>query len=76
MCLCGSGLMNGREFVRRVRRYARKNRLEFDFNPSRGKGSHSKLTIGSRSVTVQHGEIASGTLAAMLKQLNINREDI
>ena len=76
MCMCGSGLMNGREFVRRARRYARKNRLVFDFNLSRGKGSHGKLTIGSRSATVQHGEIAPGTFAAMLKQLNINREDI
>lgn len=67
--------MNGREFVRRVRRYARKNGLEFSFDPARGKGSHGMLTIGSRSTIVQHGEIGQGMLAAMLKQLQINRRE-
>ena len=68
--------MNGREFVRRARRYARRNRLSFDFDPTRGKGSHGKLTIGDRSTIVQHGEIPQGTLAAMLRQLEINRQEI
>ena len=67
--------MNGREFVRRARRYARKNGLEFSFDPARGKGSHGKLTIGSCSTIVQHGEISQGMMAAMLKQLEINRQE-
>ena len=67
--------MNGREFVRRARRYARRNRLSFDFDPTRGKGSHSKLTVGNRSTIVQHGEIAPGTFAAMLRQLDISRQE-
>jgi len=67
--------MNGREFVRRARRYARRNRLIFDFDPTRGKGSHGKLTIGGRSTIVQHGEIPRRTFAAMLRQLEIHREE-
>ena len=67
--------MNGREFVRRARRYARRNRLAFDFDPTHGKGSHGKLTVGGRSTIVQHGEIARGTFAAMLRQLEIDRQE-
>ena len=67
--------MNGREFVRRARRYARRNRLSFDFDPTRCKGSHSMLTIGNRSTIVQQGEIAPNTFAAMLRQLDINRQE-
>ena len=69
------GPVNGGQFVRRARRYARRNGLEFGFDPNRGKGSHGKLTIGQRSTIVQHGEIPRGTLAAMLKQLEIDRQE-
>ena len=67
--------MNGREFVRRARRYARRNRLSFDFDPSRGKGSHGEVHVGEFSTTVQHGEIPTGTFFNMLKDLNINRRE-
>ena len=67
--------MNGREFVRQARRYARNNGLDINFDPSRGKGSHDKLTIGERSTTVQHGEIAPQTLSSMFRQLQINRRE-
>ena len=73
--MCYNRLMTGREFVRRARRYARKNGLAFDSDPSRGKGSHQMVYIGRCRTFVQHGEIASKTLANMLKDLNINRRD-
>ena len=65
--------MNGREFVRRARRYARKNRLEFSFDPTAGKGSHGRLTIGTRSTIVKYGEIGPNMLADILKHLGIVR---
>ena len=71
--MCYHRLVNGREFVRRARRYARKHSLEFSFDPSRGKGSHGKLTVGGRATIVQHGEIAFGTLISMLRRLDIDR---
>ena len=70
-----NGVVNGREFIRRARRYARKNGLEFRLYTDRGKGSHQKLVIGDRNTVVQYGEISRGILTAMLRQLNINREE-
>ena len=65
--------MNGREFVRRARRYARGNGLEWRFDPTRGKGSHGRIYIGEHYTTVQHGEISPGLLLDMLRDLNIDR---
>ena len=67
--------MNSREFVRRARIYARKAAQEFRFDPARGKGSHGRLYIGSRFTTVKQGELSKGMLAAMLRQLNIDRRE-
>ena len=67
--------MNGREFVRRVRRYARKNGLDFHFDPARGKGSHGTVYVGYLMTAVQHREIPTGTLSSMLKDLDIDRRD-
>ena len=67
--------MNGREFLRRARRYARENGLEFSFNPARGKGSHGEVRIGELKATVQHGEIKRNTLLNMLKDLRIDRRE-
>ena len=41
----------------------------------RGKGSHQTIYLGSKFTVVPHGEIGSGLLAAMLKELGINRKD-
>ena len=70
-----AGTVNGREFVRRARRYARRNGLEFSFDPSQGKGSHGTVYIGGFKTTVQYGEIKPGTLSTMLRQLNVNRQE-
>ena len=67
--------MNGREFVRRVRRYAAKRALRATFDPDRGKGSHGLLQMGNRSTIVKHSEIGPGLLASMLKDLGIDRKD-
>lgn len=67
--------MNGREFVRRTRRYARKARLEFHFNPREGKGSHGTLYLGERRTTVKESEISRPLLASMLKDLGIDRKE-
>ena len=61
--------MNGQQFIRRDRRYARNNGLAFDFDPDHGKGSHGTLHIGRRQTVVQHGEIPLGTFMNMLKDL-------
>ena len=67
--------MNGAEFLRRARRYARRTRQEFRFDQAGGKGSHGKLYIGAGRTVVKHGEISKGMLLSMLKQLGIDRKD-
>lgn len=64
--------MNDREFVRRVRRYARKTGQEFLLNPRLGKGSHMGIYVGTRVTILPHGEIRPGTFFAMLRDLGID----
>ena len=68
--------MNDREFARRARAYAKKTGQEFLFNPRLGKGSHGQVRVGMCRTTVPHGEIPTGTLAAMLKDLQIDRREL
>jgi len=67
--------VTSREFIRRARRYARNTGQDFRFDPAHGKGSHGRLHVGSRFTTVKPGELSKGLLAAMLRQLNIDRKD-
>ena len=67
--------MNGSEFVRRTRRFARRNGLAFRLDTRRGKGSHQTIYLGSRFTIVPHGEIRPGTLSSMLKTLDLERKD-
>ena len=73
---CDNTTVNRREFIRRARSYARKAGLEFRFDPSHGKGSHGRVYVGKRfCTTVQRGELSRGMLAAMLRQLDIERRE-
>jgi len=67
--------MNGTEFIRRTRRYARNNGLTVRIDTRYGKGSHSRLRLGNKYTLVQRGELKPGTFRAMLKQLGIAKED-
>ena len=66
--------MDGTEFIRRSKRYARKSGLKCLYDPRHGKGSHGRLHLGKRITTVPRKEIGNGLLAAMLKDLNIDKE--
>ena len=70
-----NGAMNGREFLRRARRHARRTGQDFAFYPDWGKGSHGRVFVGENFTTVPQHEIGTGLLATMLKDLNINRRD-
>jgi hypothetical protein len=67
--------MKGKDFIKRAKQYAKTNGVDFHFDPGRGKGSHGMLYIGGRRAPVKHSEIGHGLLNAMLKQLNIKKED-
>ena len=67
--------MTSREFIRRAREYASRTGQAFSFDPTHGKGSHGRVSVGSRFTTVRQGELKKGILAAMLRQLNIDRRE-
>lgn len=70
--------MNGREFIRRVRKLGRKNGLVTGLDAQRGKGSHVTLYYGDR-YTVAPGrkkDIRPGLFHAMCQQLGIDPEQL
>lgn len=69
--------MTGRQFIARVRRWARTRRLEVRFVASEGAGSHGTLYVDDRKTTVKdrRKEIGKGLLAKMLADLDIDRDD-
>ena len=72
---CDSKSVTRREFIGRARNYAQKTGQTFRFDPAHGKGSHGRLYVGSRFTTVQRGELTKGVVAALLRQLNIDRRE-
>ncbi len=70
--------MKGSEFIKRVQKYGKQNNINVEWAPERGKGSHGTLYLGSRKTIVRNpkGDLKIGTLNAMLKQLNLSKEDI
>ena len=67
--------MNGAQFIRRARKWAKAHDVEFRVDASRGKGGHQMLYLGARMTTVKTGEIKTGLLGAMLKQLGVSKEE-
>ena len=67
--------MNDREFLRRVRRYAKEAGLTVRLLPAKGKGSHAVVWVGLHDTTLKRGEWAPGLLRQMLHQLRIRKED-
>ena len=72
---CGD--MNRRQFIARVRKWARCRNLEVRFVASEGAGSHGTLYAGNRKTTVKDRkkEIGKGLLGKMLVDLGIDRDD-
>jgi len=70
--------MKGNEFIKRVRKYAKINRISFEWHPEMGKGSHGVLILGNRRTVVRNpkDELKTGTLSSMLNQLGLKKEDI
>jgi mRNA interferase HicA len=70
--------MKGSEFIRKIKKLAKKRGIEAYVDKKRGKGSHVTLYFGDRLTIVrnQSDELKTGTLKAMLKQLDLKENDI
>ena len=71
-------LMKGNEFIRKIKRLAKKRVIEAYVDKKRGKGSHVTLYFGERLTIVRNPsqELKTGTIKAMLKQLGLEENDI
>ena len=70
--------MNGRQFIRKIRKLGRTRQIEVRVVKSRGKGNHVVLYYGSRFATVKDRkkDLSAGLLVARLGQLGLDREDL
>jgi mRNA interferase HicA len=70
--------MTGREFVRRVRRLARRRGLRVRLDPSAGKGDHATLYLDTRKTIIpdMRKDIPRGTFHNMCRQLSIEPRDL
>ena len=67
--------MSDREFLRRLRRYARKRGLAVDYRPDSGKGSHAEVWLGDRKTMLPRGELKPGTFRSVLRELGIEKRE-
>ena len=67
--------VNGRQFIRRARRWANAKGHAMVVDKSRGNGGHQIVWINARRTTVKTGEIGKGLLAEMLDQLAVSRDE-
>ena len=70
--------MKGNEFIKRVKKLARKRELYFKVDAKRGKGSQVTLYFGNQRTIVRNpkDELKTGTLNAMLQQLGLTQKDL
>ena len=70
--------MNGAEFIRLVRRIARRRGETVAFVAHRGKGSHGTLYLGERRTIVKDRkkEIGKGLLARMLSDPAVGPDEM
>ena len=68
-------VLDGREFTRCAKRYAKRAGLDFRFVSRKGKGSPGKVFVGGRDTIVKRTEIGKGLLDSMLKDPEIPKED-
>ncbi len=62
--------MNRAKFLRDLRKYARKNQLDFLLLQTKGKGSHYRVKVGEHWTTVQ-SDFTEFQAERCLKQLGI-----
>ncbi len=69
--------MTGRQFIARVRKWARARSMPVHFDAAAGSGSHGTLHLGDRKTTVKDRkkEIGKGLLDKMLDDLGIARNE-
>ena len=71
-------VVTGRQFISKVRKWARARSMQVRFDAAAGPGSHGTLHLGDRKTTVKDRkkEIGKGLLDKMLDDLGIARNEL
>ena len=70
--------MNGNEFLKKIKKLAKRKNKYLELFRAYGKGSHSTLKYGNKKTTIKDlkKEIGPGLLLKMLKQLEIDKDEL
>ena len=70
--------MDGREFLKRLRRLGKDNGVAVRYDGRPGKGSHGRVYYGAAFTTIKdpRKEIGSGLLGKMLADLKLTKDDL
>jgi hypothetical protein len=70
--------MNGREFLKRLRRLGKANGVTSRYDGKPGKGSHGRVYYGTAFTTIKDlkKEIGSSLLNKMLTDLQLTKDDL
>ncbi len=70
--------MKGSEFLKKIKKLGKNRGIKVELVQQRGKGNHSTLFFGQNFTIIRNlkDELKTGTYNAMLKQLNIDKDDL
>ncbi len=70
--------MTGKELIKLLKKFAKSRQIELRYETKRGKGSHITLYLGDRFAVIPDlkKELKNGTLNAILKQLDVEKQDL
>ena len=70
--------MTGKELIKQLKKLAKTRQIEVRQERKRGKGSHITLYFGDRYAVMPDlkKELKTGTLSAILNQLNVDKQDL
>lgn len=76
--LCDAKIMKGSEFLRKLRRLARRRGVRFQYESSLGKGSHGRVWLDAASTIMKDPkkELGTGLLRTMCRDLGIEPRDL
>ena len=76
--MCDTEDVRGSEFLRKIRTLGVGKNVDVRFVASHGKGSHGTLYYGPRFTTLKdrNKELSAGLVAAMCKQLGVDRNEL
>jgi hypothetical protein len=66
--------MKREALIRELRKFARKQGLQFEVLIDRGKGSHYRVRLGDHMTTIQSGELSALHVRTIRRQLSIEQD--